>query len=437
MPRHSKTHIIAFPIQGWLGIRVFICFAWAYLLSYGIRAINAIIAPDLIAELHISNSTLGAMSAAYFVGFFLMQIPLGHWLDQYGSRKSESFLLLFSVVGAVIFAMADQILILTLGRCLIGMGVSACLMSAFTYYGRWFRPEHQGPLASAMLMCGTAGAMLMTIPVQMALPIMGWRGIFWVLVIFLLIAVLGIRFGIPKATDPITSSSTEEEKSTKPLAWLQGYIPIIKSGNFLQMLPMGVFNQGGFYAIQTLWLGTWYRDVLQLSDSSVASHLFTLNLVLLVGYAANMFIPRILNKKGISTFTYAGILGGLSVAMEFFAVFLDPEYSSFFLLLFSLAATSFILAQSVFSQFFPSSISGKASTSFNMLIFGGAIIVQWGIGFFIDKFMEHGLDKVEALTLAFKIMILCQVASYIWMWLAPYVLIPSRFLMRVTEEPNH
>jgi len=129
--RSPKT--IQYPLEGAMAIRVFLCFAFAYLLSYGLRAINAVIAPNLMADLGLSNTTLGALSAAYFIGFFLMQLPLGHWLDQYGSRKSESFILIFGVIGAVFFAIAENVTYLTAGRFLIGVGVSGCLMSALTF----------------------------------------------------------------------------------------------------------------------------------------------------------------------------------------------------------------------------------------------------------------------------------------------------------------
>jgi hypothetical protein len=100
------------------------------------------------------------------------------------------------------------------------------------------------------------------------------------------------------------------------------------------------------------------------------------------------------------------------------------------LFLFGLCSTSFILAQSQFNQFFPNSISGKASTSFNMLIFLGAMIVQWGIGLLIDQFMANGLLKAEALRLSLQIMLVIQIASFIWMWAAPFVLHPSRFNLK-------
>ena len=417
-----------YPLQGWLAIRVFFCFAFGYLLSYGLRAVNAVIAPTLMADLGINNATLGAVSSAYFVGFFLMQLPLGHWLDQYGSRKSESFLLFFGFLGAICFAIAESIPALSLGRGLIGVGVSACLMSALTYFKRWFKPEHQSTLASGMLMFGTAGAMLMTIPVEMSLPFIGWRGVFLVMAGLLFLSVVFIYFGIPRSTDPTPHKDSEE--SVKNGGWLKAYIPILKSGNFLQVMPMGLFNQGGFHALQTLWLGTWFHDLLLMPTNEVANQLFLFNLVILAGYLVNLFVPPFLNKRGISTFHYASVVSGFAVLFQVLALYLPIHYANICLFLFGLCSTSFILAQSQFNQFFPNSISGKASTSFNMLIFLGAMIVQWGIGLLIDQFMANGLLKSEALRLSLQIMLVIQIASFIWLWAAPYVLHPSRFNLK-------
>ena len=114
-----------------------------------------------------------------------------------------------------------------------------------------------------------------------------------------------LYFGIPKASDPTPVVSKNHQK--KSFDWLQGYLPIIQSGNFKQVFPMGIFNIGGFYAIQTLWLGNWFRDYIGLSEPVVANYLFLFNLMLLLGYAANMFIPRILHQMGLSIFKYVSL----------------------------------------------------------------------------------------------------------------------------------
>lgn len=123
------------------GALVFACFAAAYVLSYALRTINAVIAPELIADLRLSNADLGLLSSAYFLAFAAMQLPVGQWLDRRGVRRVETVLLLVAAAGALVFALAGSAATLWLGRALIGAGVSACLMASYTAYRRWFPPR--------------------------------------------------------------------------------------------------------------------------------------------------------------------------------------------------------------------------------------------------------------------------------------------------------
>ena len=75
---------------------VFGWFACAYFLSYALRSVNAVIAPALVAQFGLSHAQLGALSAAYFLAFAMMQLPLGVCLDRFGSRRTDASLLLVS-----------------------------------------------------------------------------------------------------------------------------------------------------------------------------------------------------------------------------------------------------------------------------------------------------------------------------------------------------
>ena len=59
-------------------------FACGYFLSYLYRAINAVIAPNLVADIGLSATDLGLMTSAYFLIFALTQLPLGLFLDKVG-----------------------------------------------------------------------------------------------------------------------------------------------------------------------------------------------------------------------------------------------------------------------------------------------------------------------------------------------------------------
>jgi sugar phosphate permease len=51
--------------------RALLPFALGYFMSYLFRAVNQVIAPDLIGELHLSPGELGRLTAAYLFGFTL------------------------------------------------------------------------------------------------------------------------------------------------------------------------------------------------------------------------------------------------------------------------------------------------------------------------------------------------------------------------------
>ena len=50
------------PVSPAVGIRVFLLFASGYFLSYALRTVNAVIAPDLVEQFGFSNAALGALA---------------------------------------------------------------------------------------------------------------------------------------------------------------------------------------------------------------------------------------------------------------------------------------------------------------------------------------------------------------------------------------
>ena len=409
------TNQLNLPMRGAWALRVFACFAFGYFLSYAFRSVNAVIAPELMQDLNISNSQLGLLSAAYFIGFSTMQIPLGVALDKFGARRTESVLLLIALIGAITFAYAETLLGLTIGRLLIGVGVSACLMASFTAYRRWFAIEQQGQLASAMLVFGTMGALVTTVPVQLALPHIGWRGVFWVTALLVALSFIAIRFGLPTFDDHPKSNNQDTSGEEKSFSLKD----ILQHSFFIRMLPIGIVNHGGFLSLQTLWIGPWMIQVLGYDPEQSAQILFLFNGVMLLGYAFNAwFIPRA-NSKGYKTLNYIKWLLAVGLVAQFFAITLTTQYSWLLWILLAVTATGHILGQSTVITVFPTRNAGIASTSYNLLIFVGAFIFQWGIGWGIDLLTAAGTAKPDAFRQVFFAFLILQVISYIWFLFYP------------------
>ena len=104
------------------------------------------------------------MGGAYFLGFASIQIPLGYLLDSKGPRKIVSYFLLLTIIGLILFSLAQNLMMLLISRILIGVGVGACLMGPLTAYRIWFQDETQQRANSWMLMVGAIGMLSSSLP---------------------------------------------------------------------------------------------------------------------------------------------------------------------------------------------------------------------------------------------------------------------------------
>ncbi|CAN5216538.1 MFS transporter [soil metagenome] len=407
-------------LAGRVAVRVFLCFAAAYVLSYAFRSVNAVIAPALIEDLHLSNADLGLLTSAYFLSFACLQLPLGIWLDKYGPRKTETALLILAAIGAAIFAVSTSLTGLWIGRALIGAGVSACLMASFKAYRMWFAPERQSQLASWMLVAGSSGALLATTPVTAVMPLIGWRGVFWVMAGLIMLAAAAIFFlmkDVETERDAVDLLFREADNAGARAASGQGYGTIFRNPDFRGMALLGLINHGSFLALQTLWAGPWMVTVLKMSSAESAQILFVFNLCLMLGFVLfGWWAPRKVTIDGARGWSTAqAVTVGLFGTLLLQAAILTTTAAWSWLLWIPLAIfmTVTTLVQSHVSLSFPTALAGRASTAYNLLLFIGAFSVQWGIGLLIDAFKLRGASPILAMQSAFALCLALQSAGLI------------------------
>ena len=246
---------------------VFLAFAFAYFLSALVRAVTATLAPTLAQEFSLQASDLGLLAGGYFLGFAATQLPLGTWLDRHGPRKVALGFLGVAVVGSLVFSVATGFSGLLAGRVLCGAGVSACLMAPLTGYRRGFEPTAQMRANSWMLMTGSLGMVASTLPVQWALPLVGWRPLFWGLAALIAVSMVVIAAWVPgwgAATPGAGGGAGADAKAAadrSDAAVPAGYAVVWRHPYFQRLAPLGFFVYGGMVAVQTLWAGPWMQRV--------------------------------------------------------------------------------------------------------------------------------------------------------------------------------
>jgi MFS family permease len=376
--------------------------AWVFL----VRAITATLSPVLTLDFSLKASDLGLLAGGYFFGFAAMQLPLGRWLDRYGPKRVILYFLSFAVVGCVAFSMASSFAWLLAARVLVGMGVSACLMAPLTGFRRWLDGPSLVRANSWMLMTGSFGMLASTLPVQWLMPITGWRPMFWLLAILILLSMAVIAWVVPSApAAPVTVPGQDNSAS---------YAQVWRSRYFQAMTPLAFFNYGGLIAIQTLWAGPWMLRVAGYTPLESATGLFYLNACMLVAFWGwGMLAPRLISR-GWSADRLITWGVPLSLLALVFNIAGASETGWVGWAIFCVTSSVLGLAQPAICIAFPSSLVGRALSAFNLMIFAGVFVVQWGIGLLIDAFKSFDLSDVASFQASMGVFLCCSLASYVW-----------------------
>ncbi len=394
-----------------LVLRVFLPFALGYFLSYLLRVVNAVIAPDLIRDMDLDASDLGLMTSVAFLLFSAFQLPLGILLDRFGPRRTEAVLLVVAAGGAFLFAAAQGLAGLLAGRALIGLGTSACLMAAFKAYVLWF-PKERLPLVNGFQMAaGGLGALAGTAPIELALGLTDWRGLFGFFGFLSLVIAGGLFLVVPERAEAGAGGSLRQQ--------LSGVRQVFTSRAFWDVAPATLTSQGTFLAIQSLWIGPWLADVAGLGRDVLANHLLGVAAAMVAGYIFLGGVAERLGRAGIGAPTLAGAGMTLFALTQLALLLPEPRVAVWLWPLFGFFGTAGIVTYAALSQSFPQELAGRVITGLNVLTFSTAFAAQWGIGAVINIWPSApgGGYAPDGYRAAFAIMLGLQAVTLTWFWI--------------------
>jgi len=396
--------------------RILLPFGIAYFFSFLYRTVNAVAGSEIAASLDLTPGDLGLVTSAYFLTFALFQIPLGILLDRYGPRIVEAALLVVAAGGALVFAMADSITALAIGRGLIGLGVSACLMAALKANVQWF-PAARLPLANGIIIAmGGLGAIAATTPVQIALTVTDWRMIFTALAV-MTVAVAVLLFAV----------GPRHAKAGQSESWgaaIRGAARIFRSPVFLRIAPLVVLSQATFLAYHGLWAAIWMRDVAGVPAADVAAILGIATTGIIFGSLGTGLIADRLRQRGVPVLRTALGFSLAFIAVQAALVFGLPVPEIALWTAFAFFGLSSMLYFAVLNAAFPPELGGRVSTSVNMLVFSSAFLLQWLVGVLLDPW--EGADRVFAHSAVF--------GTLAGLQLAAILILPSRVATR--DDPG-
>ena len=386
-------------------LRVLLPFAFGYFLSYLFRVVNAVAGPPLAAEIGLDAGDLGLLTSIYFLTFGAFQLPLGVLLDRYGPRLVEATLLLFAAAGAGLFALAGDLTSLMIGRGLIGLGVSACLMAAFKAYSLAV-PTARLPLVNAIhLAAGGLGALAGGAPSEFVLQAAGWRALFFGLCGLSLLAAMLLAVFVPGQKREAAGERLGDQ--------LRGVIGVFTNPAFVRIAPLSVACLGTALAIQGLWAGPWLRDVAGLSSAMAASVLSLMAVAMVAGFLVFGAITERLRNYRISTLqvTVAGMI--VAAGTQALIIVVPAALAPYAWYSYAFFGTAGVLVYPVLTAAFAGHLGGRVITAVNFLVFALSFAVQWAVGEAIDA-LSPGQGVAGAYQTTFAVLIALQVAALAW-----------------------
>jgi MFS family permease len=386
-------------------------FSIGYLMSYLFRTVNSVIAPDLIAELHLDEAGLGLITSAYLYAFTLFQLPLGLLLDRYGPRKVQAVLLAIAGLGSLVFALGHDVATLAICRGVIGLGLSGGLMAAFKANALWL-PAPRVPLANSIVVAfGGLGVFAATMPSDLMATAFGWRSLF-----FVLAAVMAVVSACVWWLAPHGDGTSDGQPKRPWLTQLRDIGPIFTRPSFWRIVPMVAFVSGGFIAVQSLWTARWLTDVRLLDRTAVAENLMAMAITFSAGSLLTGLLADWAGRRGIGL--KAVIAGSFVVlgAAELGLIFNVPLPAWLLVGALGLAGSGTNLTYVMLGDQFGPAMAGRAQTSLNLLLFLAAALLQSGIGWALDLLVDTGLSGNPATNYAMilGLLFVLQSATVIW-----------------------
>jgi predicted MFS family arabinose efflux permease len=367
-----------------------LCFVYGISLFY--RGMIAVIAPELSTDLALDESSLGLLSSTFFISFAIAQVPCGLALDRLGGRLTIGLFMWFSVLGTVIFCMADGYALAFVGQVFIGIGCAPVFTGSMLFIGRRYRPEQFAYITAVVIALGSFGDLLGTKPLALLAQWLGWRH---ALLVPMALAAIGASFcllWLPK-------DSHHGEK--QPLAFmLRGMGRVITVRGLWLIMPMFLVSYAMLMAIRGLWSGPYLADVFGLNAAERGSILLAMSVAMALGTFMLGYLDRLLKRT--KSLVIASSMATL-IPLLLLAVYPgeSPPFAMGAFIAVGLFGFSYPLLMSHCRTFLAPAYLGRGMAILTALSFIGVALVQSISGWMIESAAAMGLAPLEQYRLLF------------------------------------
>ena len=160
---------------GWRPWLVWGLAALSFCYAFFQRVAPSVMIDPLMRDLGVGAAVLGNLSAFYFYAYASLQIPVGMLHDRWGPRRVLAAAALLAAAGSLLFASAETVFAIYLGRLMIGAGAAFGFVGTLKLASTWFPIRRFAMLSGLTMMLGMLGGIAGQAPLALVVESSGWR----------------------------------------------------------------------------------------------------------------------------------------------------------------------------------------------------------------------------------------------------------------------
>ncbi len=400
-------------------LRVTLPFAGMNFVNQASRSVVATVGPAMAVELGLSASGLGALAAVFFAAYALAQLPVGLAIDIHGARRVQVVLALVAAAGFALCALAPDTGVLAMGRFITGIGIAAALIAIMKVNIQWYPPDRLAAMTGAAVFIGAGGGLAATLPVQLLLPQIGWRGAFLGLAALACLVSLWIALSVP-AAPPGARPPPPRRSLWREVA---EFGRIFAHPEFTRFMPAVALLSGLVFTYQGLWAGPWLRDVAGLDGEARAGVLLFYVLGMMTGNLVSGQLSSAAQRRGMDPMLvfFAGLGAMMALQMALMLGPCGPALLSALWFAFAFVGSCGPATYSVLAQRFPPELTGRVATAMNGSMLALVFLLQNAIGWVLDLWPRsaEGGWHPDGYAWAMGLTLLGQALTVAWLLAAP------------------
>jgi predicted MFS family arabinose efflux permease len=289
---------------------------------------------------------------------------------------------------------------------LIGIGCAPVLMGSMYLFGRIYPASRFAMLSSMLIGFGSVGNLLGATPLALAVQAFGWRPSMAAIAGLTAVSV-ALVFWLLRDPPPAPQASQAAGRAG-------GLSDIVRLRALWFLLPLTLASYSAVIAIRSLWIAPFFADVHGFGVTERGNAALVMAVTMSLGALAYGPIERIVGNPKATALAGSAVTGLCLVALGLFG---DAGAALALALLASIGAAgmTYAILMAHGRLFFPTHLLGRGVTFLNFAFIGGAGVVQWLSGLFVQAGRDAGTPPETVfghLHLAFGVALLLAAALY-------------------------